>query len=164
MEERLAALNLLGALASAVGPAAPIAWGKEWTSAALESCSSEFSIVRTAAYEVRVPLVWVPKPRPSCLGQRSRLCGSRIISFRFVKGGAGAGASGLPNGSCVRSRAARESDDSRLGARCFLLVEQRGPTSSFDGICCSRTHAARCCPDRSRPGETTKGRCASRGM
>ncbi|CDJ46071.1 hypothetical protein, conserved [Eimeria brunetti] len=51
VEERLAALRLLGALASAVGAAAPIAWGKEWIAAALDGCSSEFSIVRSAAFE-----------------------------------------------------------------------------------------------------------------
>lgn len=52
MEERVAALRLLGALALAVGAAAPIELGGVWTAAALESCSSEFSVVRRAAFEV----------------------------------------------------------------------------------------------------------------
>lgn len=56
VEERVAALRLLGALASAVGTAAPTALASEWTAAVFESCSSEFSIVRRAAFEVGVKL------------------------------------------------------------------------------------------------------------
>ncbi|CDJ28095.1 uncharacterized protein EMH_0037830 [Eimeria mitis] len=73
VEERLAALRLLGALASAVGAAAPVAWAKDWTAVALDSCSSEFAIVRSAAFEVRMPLSRPLKPIQFRPGRRSRV-------------------------------------------------------------------------------------------
>ncbi|CDJ32767.1 uncharacterized protein EMH_0077630 [Eimeria mitis] len=73
VEERLAALRLLGALASAVGAAAPVAWAKDWTAVALDSCSSEFAIVRSAAFEVRMPLSRPLKPIQFLPGRRSRV-------------------------------------------------------------------------------------------
>ncbi|CDJ62423.1 hypothetical protein, conserved [Eimeria necatrix] len=81
VEERLAAIRLLGALASAIGPAAPADLGQEWTAAALQSCSSGFSIVRNAAFEVLPNCLTTLASAPTQQGQATTAALELAASF-----------------------------------------------------------------------------------
>ncbi|PHJ25608.1 heat repeat-containing protein [Cystoisospora suis] len=50
VEEKVAALHLLGNLAESVGPNLPAALGLEWTSVVLAECKAQFTMIRKEAY------------------------------------------------------------------------------------------------------------------
>ncbi|CDI85590.1 hypothetical protein, conserved [Eimeria praecox] len=141
VEERLAALRLLGALAAAVGAAAPVAWGKEWTAVALESCSSEFSIVRSAAFEALPGCLTALASSPEQQGQATTAALELVASFLSSSEGqlplstaAIAAEHMLPAVAQIVADQAKRQREGMLPEECKVPLAQRVLTREFERL------------------------------
>ncbi|OEH77044.1 hypothetical protein cyc_04277 [Cyclospora cayetanensis] len=81
VEERVAALRLLGALALAGGAQTPLVLAIEWTAAVLESCSSEFTIVRSEAFDALPGCLAALESSPEQQGQTATAVLELVAAF-----------------------------------------------------------------------------------